>query len=279
MSIADAHEGQVWKVRFACVAVAALLGIGLWANMPYLAAEHRRLELWKIAGFWIGDVMGLLWFLRFTFAHAVLGDPLAAVSPSDGRRSLRLVTWAGVAALVIDLAFTFYLMRDERDGYARGQVAEAQVFAIQEHKRPAATGYDLDCTFRDEAGAPHQAHLRVLAAHHVLPATLPAEPARVLSARGEGQNMIRIRYDPRLPARAWIDGLGWEDENGLYWFSVGTSLLQAAATAVFLLLLRGHSASGVWPWWWDIYKVLPLAAETFCMLSMGLIDRLMDSLA
>ena len=77
--------------------------------------------------------------------------------------------------------------------------------------------------------------------------------------------MIRIRYDLRLPERAWI--------------SVGTAVLQAAVTALFLLFLRRYSASGVWPWWWDIYKVLPLAAETFCMLAMGLIDRLMDSLA
>jgi hypothetical protein len=247
--------------------------------MPYLAVEHRRLEPWKMAGFWIGDIMGLLWFLRFTFAHAVLGDPLAPVPASDGRRSLRLLVWAGVAAILIDLALSLYLMRDERDGYTRARVAEAQVFAITEHKRPEATGYDLDCTFRDEAGTPHQTHLRVLASHHVLPATLPAEAARVLSLRGEGQNIIRIRHDLRLPERAWIDGLGWEDENGLYWFSVGTSVLQAAVTALFLLFLSRYSASGVWPWWWDIYKVLPLAVETFCLLAMGLIDRLMDSLA
>jgi hypothetical protein len=65
-------EGRVRKVRFACVAVAAAVAIGLWANMSYLAVEHRRLEFWQIVGLWTGDVMGLLWFARFAFVHAVL---------------------------------------------------------------------------------------------------------------------------------------------------------------------------------------------------------------
>ncbi len=279
MSTANAHEGQVRRVQFACLAGVLLLLIGLWANMPYLLAEHRRLELWKIAGLWCGDVMGFLWFARFAFAHAVLRDPLTSVQPGEGRKSFKLVILAGVVAVVIDLVFTLYLMADERGGYARGHVAEAQVVAIQQHRRPAATGYDLECTFKDATGARHEAHLRVLATHHQLPTALPVDAVRVLSTRATDQRSIRIRYDPRLPERAWIDGLGWEDENGLYWFSIGTACLQAALTAIFLLLLRPLSAVSAWPWWWDIYKVVPLAAEIVCMLGMGFIDRLVDSLA
>lgn len=271
-------EARVWQTRLACVAVAGALAVGLWANWPYLDVEHRRLEAWQIAGLWAGDVMGLLWFLRFAFTYAALGEPLAPVPVSDGRRRLRLLALAGVAALLIDLAFSFYLMGQEREGYARGKLANAQVTALKVHERPAATGYDLDCSFRDQAGMAHQAHMRVLAPHHRLPSALPPEVVRVLEARGEGPKVIRIRYDPRLPARAWIDGLGWEDENGLYWFSVGTACLQAGAIAIFLLVLKGRTTGDTWPWWWDTYKALPLAAETFCMLAMGLIDRVMDSL-
>ena len=271
-------EARVWQTRLACVAVAAALAVGLWANWPYLVVEHRRLEAWKSAGLWAGDVMGLLWFIRFTFTYAALGEPLTPVPVSDGRRRLRALALAGVAALLIDLAFSFYLMREEREGYAGGKVADAQVMALKVHQRLAATGYDLYCAFRDQAEVAHKAHMRVLATHHILPTTLPAEAARVLEVRGEGPKVIRIRYDPRLPARAWIDGLGWEDVNGLYWFSVGTACLQAGAIAIFLLALKGRTTGNTWPWWWDTYKILPLAAETFCMLAMGLIDRAMDLL-
>jgi hypothetical protein len=156
---------------------------------------------------------------------------------------------------------------------------EAQVVVIQEHKRELATGYDLDCTFKDENGVQHRAHVRVLAKQHMLPGSLPAETVRVLTARGEGQNLIRLRYDPRLPERAWIDGLGWQDENGIYWVSVAVTAFQAGLTAVFLLLLTPGSSGGMWPWWADIYKVLPLVAEAFMMLLMGLIDRIMDSVS
>jgi hypothetical protein len=277
--MANAHEGRITKVRIACVAGAAIIAVGIWANWPYLAVEHQRLESWKIAGLLIGDVMGLLWFSRFAFSHAVSGDPLVPVPVSNGRRNLRLITFAGLVAILIDLGFTLFLMRDERDGYARGKVAEAQVIAIQEHRRPDATGYELDCRFKDEAGQPHEAHLRVLAEHHVLPSALPPAAVRVLSGRGEEQGSIPIRYDAQFPARAWIDGLGWDDENGIYWFSLGTSALQGGVIAVFLLSLGRHSGGGMWPWWWDTYKVLPLVAETFCLLMMGLIDRMMDMLA
>jgi hypothetical protein len=275
------NAGQLWKVRFACAVVLALLAVGLWANLPYLAAEHHRLEPWKIAGLWTGDVTALLWFARFAFIHAVLGRPLVPALASDVRGRFRFVLWSGVAALVVDLTMTLYLMHDERAGYARGHVTTAQVSAIQVHKRPEATGYDVDCHFRDESGAGHAAHVRVLAHRHEFPAGLPGAAIAVLSSSGTGAKAIPIRYDPSLPERAWIDGLGWQDENGLYWFSLGALALQAGLTALFLLLLATprRSTAGSLPWWWDAYKALPLAVESFLMLGMGLIDRFMDWLS
>jgi hypothetical protein len=272
------HAGSL--PRIACVVMLGVLGVGVWANLPYLVVEHRRLEDWKIAGLYIGDAVGFLWFARFVYLHGILRFPLAPIVPEEGRRSFRLLVWSGIAAVLLDCAFTLYLFGAERSSYERGQVAEAQVVKVVEHRRREATVYELDCAFRDAGGAPHEAHVRVRAEHHELPAGLPAEAARMLEGRGQHQSehVIPIRYDPQFPARAWVNGLGWEDENGLYWFSVGVLCVQAAVMGVFFLLLVPFSSKGEWPWWWDMYKVLPLAAETFCMLMMGLIDRLMDSL-
>lgn len=269
-------ERQILYVRLACLAGAVILAVGLWANLPYLIVEHRRLELWKICGLWCGDFMALLWFLRFVFDHAVLGEPLVPRSPGEGRKSLRVLACAGLAALLLDLAMTCFLMLDERQGYLDGCAATARVTAIQEHRRELATGYDLECEFPDTAGVRHTAHLRVYADRHVIPAPVAA----LLQAPPDSRPPVHIRYDPRLPARAWVDGLGWNDENGLYWLSISISALQAGVTLVWFLLLcqAARVGRGEWPWWWDIYKALPLAAETFCMLVMGLIDRIMDSL-
>ena len=76
-------------------------------------------------------------------------------------------------------------------------------------------------------------------------------------------------------SRAWVDGAGWDDGQKIYWFSLLTLFFQAIVTALFLLLLRRWSGE-LLPWWWDIYKVLPLVVGAFWLFVMGLIDRLLD---
>lgn len=263
-------------LRSACLALLAAMAFGLWLHLPYLSLEHRRLEWWKIVGLWFGDVSAVWWFLRFAFAHAVLGRPLEP-EQMGGRRRRRL--WAvGVALLVamlIDLGFTLYLMHDERAGYERGAVAAAEVTSVRRHDRSAADSYDLDVRFTDAANVTHDAHVRVYADRHVLPPALPPDAARVLRTL-QRRTPIRIRYDPQFPTRTWIDGLGWDDENGLYWLSLLTLFFQAMVLGIFLLSLVKHTTQGVAPWWRDTYKAVPLAVEAFWLVTMGMIDLLLD---
>ena len=269
----------VWKVRLASFAVLAFFGLGIWANLPYLIIEHHRLESWKIIGMWTGDVTAFFWFLQFAFTHGLLGRPLRGVLVSDGRKQLRRLALVGAAAMLVDVAFTLELLRSERQGYVRGLTAEAQVNAIKVHKRPEATAYGLTCRFKDSLDASHDAYLRVLAKNHEFPSALPLEVQQVLLGQGSHPATIPVRYDPQFPSRAWFDGLGWHDENGLYWFSLSALALQAITMLLLILFLLPCSSSGHWPWWWEISRVIPLAAEVFCMLGMGLIDRFMDSIA
>lgn len=267
---------QVRIVRFACLAVIVILAVGLWAEMPYLIVEHRRLEPWKIFELWCADILALFWFARFAIVHAIQGEPLVGLPLEEGRKQLRVVTIAGAAAVLLDLIFTFSLMYDERERYSQADVTEAQILAIHEVKRPAETWYEVDCRFQLAAGAFQDAHLRVEANKHQFSPTLPFETAQVLRSQGQAGNQIRIRYDRQFPARAWADGAGWDDGQKIYWFSLLTLLFQAILTGVFLLQLRKHSAGGFLPWWWDIYKALPLFVAAFWMCAMGLIDRLLD---
>ena len=271
-------DRQLLLVRLGCLVVAIALGAGLWFGLPYLTIEHHRLEPWKAIGIWTGDLMALFWFARFAFVHAVLGRPLVSTFTPDRRRTFKLIMFAGVAALLVDLGLTLYLMWDERAGYTRSQPAMAQLTALQVIKRPAATWYEFDCNFTDATGISHHAHLRIQAWKHILPSRLPPEVAKALGAAPTARPSIPIRYDPRFPVRAWVENNGWDDDNRLYWFSLFTLFIQAAVTGLFLLLLRPRMFYGDMPWWSDIYKALPLASEAFLLLMMGLIDRLMDSI-
>ena len=155
----------------------------------------------------------------------------------------------------------------------------AQIHTLKVYKRPAATWYEFDCNFTDRTGASYRTHLRLQAWQHVFPARLPAEVPKALGARAESRPPIPIRYDPRFPTRAWVENSGWEDENGLYWFSLLTLFVQSMVMLLFFLLFRGLSPIGQMPWWSEIYKALPLAVEAFWLLMMGVIDRVMDSIA
>ncbi|MFO1486999.1 MAG: hypothetical protein U1F65_00840 [Verrucomicrobiota bacterium] len=231
-----AQEKQVQKVRWICALTLVGLLVGIWANYPYLVVEHRRIESWKILGLLTGDIAGFYWFLRFSITHAGFGEPLTDVPRNAAHKELKRLVLIGVAALAFDLSFTVYLMLAERSGYAHGVLAEAEVVKIQEHKRPLATGYDLNCQFKDQFGQVWQTHLRVLASRQEFPTGLPVEMVRMLQSKGKDLGSIRIRYDSNFPARTWIDGVGWEDENGIYWVSISLIGLQAVVTLLFFFV-------------------------------------------
>ncbi|HEX5220254.1 MAG TPA: hypothetical protein VFZ59_11855 [Verrucomicrobiae bacterium] len=122
------------------------------------------------------------------------------------------------------------------------------------------------------------AHLRVLASRHEFPSGLLVDTAQLLKEDRAG-GTIEIKYDPKLPERAWASDVGWADENGLFWFSLSALFFQAVGALLLTLFLVPGLRSNYWPWWWEVHKFLPLAAESFCMLLMGLIDRFMDSIS
>lgn len=255
-----------------------MVGAGLWLQTPYLTIEHQRLETWKVIEIWGASILAALWFVRFTFVHAICGEPLTEVPKDDGQRQIRAVAITGATVVVLELALTAHLMLDEHERYKQGIVVEARITGVRETKRELATWYEVDCAFQDKENRPLKAHVRIEAKNHVVPSVLAPETADALYAHRGKDMPLRIRYDPEFPARAWVNGLGWDDGNRIYWFSLLTLLFQAGLTALFLLFLVKYRTGDFLPWWCDIYKVLPLLAGSFWMLVMGLIDLLMDSL-
>src|SRR5215467_13427444 len=85
------QKGRILKIQLACLLICVVLGVAIWANMPYMLVEHSRLELWKIVGLWIGDLAALIWFGRFLFAHALLGEPLVPVAATGEHYEFKFI--------------------------------------------------------------------------------------------------------------------------------------------------------------------------------------------
>src|SRR5438477_3827158 len=158
ISVRNVDARRLWALRFICLLILIALAAGLWLHWPYLTVEHRRLESWKIAFLWLGDITAFLWFVRFMFVHAILARPLAPAQFSERRKRLWIVGSVVVSALLVDLIFTLWLMHDERIAYARGRVTQAQVYAMKVREREAATWYEIDCRFKDSSDTARQAH-------------------------------------------------------------------------------------------------------------------------
>jgi hypothetical protein len=265
-------------IRWLCAALCVILAAGVWLHTPYLKAELGRLTIWKLAGLYFGDVVAFCWFLRFAFAHAVLGHPLSSKPPATNRKSLKIMALGFGAVIIVDLSFSLFLMRDAYDSYHRASIAQAKILSIEKHVRELATWYELEGEFTDTYGVLQHIHLRVHADRHALPSALPPEAVLLLNGAGNERPAVRSRYDQQFPKRAWLDGAGWEDGNEIYWFSIACLCLQTGLTILLLLLMAPHTAKASPPWWWGLHKALPLAAEAFLMLASGLIDLLMDSL-
>jgi hypothetical protein len=269
------NERQVNIVRYACAGIVFMLMAGIWLKLPYLIMEHRRLEPWKILELWSADVLALFWFVRFTMLYAIAEEALGASRIENGRQRLKSIATIGLAVIAIDLLLTLHLMYDEHARFTKGIITEAQATSIHKSERELESWYELKCQFRDEMTRPRHVTLRVEAKGHVFPAALPAETVQALTSGTPGQ--VRIRYDPKFPNRAWIEGAGWMDGDTIYWFSLLTLFFQSAVTALFLIFLAVDLKNNILPWWWDVYKVLPLAVAAFWLFFIGLIDWIMGS--
>jgi hypothetical protein len=271
--------------------VLALAVFDAWTVAAYVRNELARLEPWKAAMVCAGDGVAAAWFVRFAIAHFLLRKPLR--DRPLGRRTRAAVAWfiASMAAgLAVDAAFTVYLRYDDLARYKIATPATAHVRNVDGSYASEGRNYELACEWRDAAtGRTFAGTLRVhadggrraserdvetarLAKHGLatsrpitgFPPNLPWDTALAL-ASDRPPATVQIRYDPQWPARAWLEGVP-EDDNGLFFVSLAILFVQGWVTLIVAVAAWGRASAKrrrdrVLPWWLDLAKVIPTAAE------------------
>jgi hypothetical protein len=276
--VVELEAARLRSVRRTLAALVGLAGlglaVGLWAFLPYLEREHRRLEPWKSFLVWVGDLTAFLWFVRFTVRHFLLRKPFPSRAGPLGAEWL-FAWFSLLLALGWDLGVTLSVRHDERAGYQRAEVAAGQVVSLAVKEYPTAVWYHLECEYADRAGVRHAAHFTVLEARpEGFRPDVPGAVKQALRAR-QVPFPLPVAYDPRWPARSWVAGSGWDDGHRLHHLSLLILLYQAMSLPLFALLLCANvRPGGAYPWWYDLHQAFPFLVEAAVFLLFGAAELL-----
>ena len=271
------HQHQdLPEVRSGCLLAALSLLLlvaivhGVLAFGCYLVSELRRLSYFEAAAIWLGDAIGLYWFLRYAVRWQ-LGLIECEPRILEDRRLPKMV-WVMMISMGVgflgELAMALLLTREEYTGFHRAVPAVCLVEKIQGDSAPkVARFWKIDGVYEDDAGDSH----RVTYYLHVKD-DLPLLPGNLAGAIRNKQAGLQlpIVYDPEHPSRSWIEERGWDDGNRLHYFSFLILLFQFLIMLLFLVLLNDRVKQyNQLPWWTELHCLIPLGAQAFILALFG----------
>lgn len=243
---------------------------GVLAFGCYLINEQRRLSPLEIGLLWLGDVIGLFWFLRFWLRWQFLSVEESSASLPDSRfpRTAWLVLISMGIGLCSELAMTLSLRHDEYAGFQRAVPANCILHKVNAQiAQGTPTYWKLDGTYQDAQGETHVVTYYVRERDD-----LQMLPGPVVLAIRQGQPNIPlpIVYDPKRPGRSWIPQLGWDDGNRLHYLSLLILFFQFLFSMLFVALLSGAiKTNGRLPDWAEYQGLIPLGCQAFIMALFG----------
>jgi hypothetical protein len=204
--------------------ITVLAVYGTAQMLPWLIAENRRLEPWKWPLVWSSELAGTVVFLQY---------PMSFILPSWALRrpTSRLTFKAFCLAICVDLTFSAYEALAERGAYARAipvqsSVAEGRSFV----QRTGHRRYSFTCKFVDHTGSNRVAWFSLLARELPLQVCGKIDDGKLPAA-------LALHYDPAWPARCWVDGSTFTDNNRVYVYSI-LSVVFSALISANLVSLR-----------------------------------------
>jgi sterol desaturase/sphingolipid hydroxylase (fatty acid hydroxylase superfamily) len=269
-----------WKRATALCWVWGLLliavGHGIPAFLCYFTNEHRRLAWPEIAVMWMGDVLSLVWLLKYTAYAIAARDQPETMEPTDPQRLMSELTRIGVAlaiSLAAEFSMTMWMRWDEYLGFQRAQRAQLTVTGIQASQlKPGEVAFWLvDGEYQDVAGKSYVTRYYIRDRDDLL----KLNPAIIAQIRQRQLPLqITVVYDPRRPTRNWVPELGWDDGNRIHYVSLLVLVFQFFFGAIFLQLAfaAAKMSRHELPWWWELHPVIPITAEAFILGLFAVIE-------
>lgn len=253
---------------------------GIWVCWPKIVMEHGRLEPWKIAVQWTGDVTALFWFLTFFVRRFVLRQPWKGreVSPRTAQRFVWTTSGSLLLGVAISLGMDFYQDHEEEWAYPKAEEVEGTLLAVSRLTAiREGTVYKLTCRFSDQQGQSYTLPLPVFdRAAGGLGEELPLATKQAIRS-GSVPSPISLCYDSAWPRRFWLRGVGPDSgaylEGGYSGLSKLVLVGQALPLVFMVLLLWQEISGGLIPWWYQIPSFVPFMIEAVFLAIFGPIFR------
>lgn len=234
----------------------------LWQD--FFGPQAERMELWKQFTVWIGEAVAIGWGFQFIIRHA-LGMQLQDHALSAPQHSLTLPFTTIVLGLLADLCVTGIVVGDEYFGFQIAKRTLGKVIDVQRERTDQYDVYYLRVQFTDQDKVQHESRIRVTDFHREGFPVGMQQPGNIRAMQpGFG---IDIAYDPKFPQRIWARWETWC--GGIVSIHLIMLLLLAAQIGSliwFAVELKKKLASGVLPWWHELYKLVPVAGEAAFLL-------------
>jgi hypothetical protein len=253
---------------------------GIWVCWPKIVMDHGRLEPWKIAVQWTGDVTALFWFLSFFVRRFILRQPWKGreVTAKTARRFVWITSGSLLLGIAISLGMDFYLDDEEERAYEKAEQVEGTILAVRrEALTRQGTVYSLTCRFSDRQGQSYTLTIPVFdrtlggMGPEVAPATTQAIRSRSVPCP------VALCYDPAWPERFWLRGVGPDSgaylEGGYSGLSKLVMVGQALPLVFLVLLLWQQCRGNLIPWWYQVPSFVPFMIEAVFLAIFGPIFR------
>jgi hypothetical protein len=175
-------------------------------SWDYLGRELRWMGWRNAALIWLGDIVGLLWFIAFHIRHGVLGRPLLALATRSARLDSHwyLALAATLMLFASDCWMAYRYRQDERQSYRQARRVEGSIvgYTFERHLGGGQLIYRLQCRCTDDQGR-LRTDVYDLNLHAGYP---PATTQRTIQAleRRQAPFPIEMAYDPDRYYRIWI---------------------------------------------------------------------------
>jgi len=234
---------------FIYLVVMTLLVTGVVILWDYLRLEHGRTEPWKALLYLFADLSALIWFHSFFLRHVVRGKSFVAIPWDEFQLSQRwYLLGSPILALAIDAWATYTVRSEDQERFAVAVMGQGVTDRVVTDHSDYRRVWELHGHLLHPDGREYPFRFRLFAQLALerwrFVERVPANVQQSLLLEQQ-KFAVPLLYDSDWPARNWLMGRPWQEENRSWYLSYLFLIAQAPGFVLLLAFIVDGYQKGV----------------------------------